>query len=144
MAMGVRDITNLEELLEVQDDDKIIVIRNGEAKLVSKANAKFGGGTVTIFYAADEDGSTLGPIKLVDVNDNPISAQVAYDAAMSGLVYIDASATNSDLQGILYTSYEFYVEKSGEEMISVVFTCTINSSKTQYFYAGAKPTGGAS
>lgn len=56
MAMGVRDITNLEELLEVQDDDKIIVIQNGEAKLVSKANAKFGGGTVTIFYAAKEAG----------------------------------------------------------------------------------------
>lgn len=51
MAIGVRDITNLEELLEVQDDDKIIVIQNGEAKLVSKANAKFGGGTVTVFYA---------------------------------------------------------------------------------------------
>ena len=53
MAMGVRDITNLEELLEVQDDDKIIVIQNGEAKLVSKANAKFGGGTVTIFYGGE-------------------------------------------------------------------------------------------
>ena len=51
MAIGVRDITNLEELLEVQDDDKIIVIQNGEAKLVSKANAKFGGGSVTVFYA---------------------------------------------------------------------------------------------
>ena len=51
MAIGVRDITNLEELLEVQDDDKIIVIQNGEAKLVSKANAKFGGGTATVFYA---------------------------------------------------------------------------------------------
>lgn len=50
MAIGVRDITNLEELLEVQDDDKIIVIQNGEAKLVSKANAKFGGGTATVFY----------------------------------------------------------------------------------------------
>lgn len=52
MAIGVRDITNLEELLEVQDDDKIIVIQNGEAKLISKANAKFGGGTVTVFLAA--------------------------------------------------------------------------------------------
>ena len=50
MAIGVRDITNLEELLEVQDDDKIIVIQNGEAKLISKANAKFGGGTVTVLY----------------------------------------------------------------------------------------------
>lgn len=52
MAIGVRDITNLEELLEVQDDDKIVVIQNGEAKLISKANAKFGGGSVTVFYAS--------------------------------------------------------------------------------------------
>ena len=51
MAIGVRNSTNLEELLEVQDDDKIIVIQDGEAKLISKANAKFGGGTVTVFYA---------------------------------------------------------------------------------------------
>lgn len=54
MAIGVRDITNLEELLEVRDDDKIIVIQNGEAKLISKANAKFGGGTVTVFHAPDQ------------------------------------------------------------------------------------------
>ena len=54
MAIGVRDITNLEKLLEVQDDDKIIVIQNGEAKLISKANAKFGGGTVTVFYATGQ------------------------------------------------------------------------------------------
>ena len=53
MAIGVRDVTNLEELLEVQDDDKIIVIQNGEAKLISKANAKFGGGTATVFYAIE-------------------------------------------------------------------------------------------
>ena len=55
MAIGVRDITNLEELLEVQDDDKIIVIQNGEAKLISKVNAKFGGGTVTVFYATKQN-----------------------------------------------------------------------------------------
>lgn len=55
MAIGIRDITNLEELLEVQDDDKIIVIQNGEAKLISKANAKFGGGSVTVFYATKLD-----------------------------------------------------------------------------------------
>lgn len=87
MAIGVRDITNLEELLEVQDDDKIIVIQNGEAKLVSKANAKFGGGTVTVFYG-DFNSSSSAPVRLADINGNPISAQAAYDAVMSGPVYI--------------------------------------------------------
>ena len=60
MAIGIRDITNLEELLEVQDDDKIIVIQNGEAKLISKANAKFGGGTVTVFYYATPSTPPIG------------------------------------------------------------------------------------
>lgn len=50
MAIGLRDITNLEELFEVQDDDKLIVIQNGEAKLISKSNAKFGGGSATVFH----------------------------------------------------------------------------------------------
>lgn len=60
MAIGVRDITNLEELLEVQDDDKIIVIQNGEAKLISKANAKFGGGSVTVFHAIRSNPPEVG------------------------------------------------------------------------------------
>lgn len=49
MAIGLKDIKNLEELVELNDETKIIVIENGEAKLISKANAKFGGGGGTIF-----------------------------------------------------------------------------------------------
>lgn len=137
MAIGVRDITNLEELLEVQDDDKIIVIQNGEAKLVSKANAKFGGGTVTVFYSGTIS-SPSKPIRLDDINGNPISAQAAYDAVMSGLVYICVKVENKE---VFLVPIMFGATKTGAEIVSVVFNAEMYSS-TLYLYAGLNPEEG--
>ena len=50
MSIGLRDITQLEEITEIPDDAKVIVITNGVAKKISKENAKFGSGGATIFY----------------------------------------------------------------------------------------------
>lgn len=83
----------------------------------------------------------MNAIKLVDVNDNPISAQVAYDAAMSGLVYI---AMNPEDTPVLITPISFMFKKSGEEIVTVVFSCYVGGSSTSQFYAGADPTGGVS
>lgn len=47
--MEFRNVTNLEELETLPDDAKILVIDAGTAKQISKANAKFGGGSVTVF-----------------------------------------------------------------------------------------------
>ena len=138
MAIGVIDITNLEELLEVQDDDKIIVIQNGEATLISKANAKFGGGTVTVFYSGGMPSSNA-PIRLVDVNGNPISAQAAYDAAMSGLVYIFKEKNGQDT---FHVPYMFGTLKIDAEIFSVVFAVNSNDG-TSEFYAGLNPEEGA-
>lgn len=139
MAIGVRDITNLEELLEVQDDDKIIVIQNGEAKLVSKANAKFGGGTVTVFYTADLPSETE-PAKLVDINGNAISAQVAYDALMSGPVYITFMDPMLQRDPGYLTVVNYKYAKTDGNITSMLF-----ADFSQYlYYAGANPYGGAS
>lgn len=134
MAMGVRDITNLEELLEVQDDDKIIVIQNGEAKLVSKANAKFGGGTVTVFYSGTISNPSK-PIRLEDINGNPIGAQAAYDAVMSGIVYIVFKMENNEA---FLVPFMFGAMKTDAEIVSVAFYTKFNTG-TLYFYAGLNP-----
>ena len=139
MAIGVRDITNLEELLEVQDDDKIIVIQNGEAKLISKANAKFGGGTVTVFYTADLP-SKDNPARLVDINGNAISAQVAYDALMSGLVYITFTAPELQQQAGYMTVTGFQCLNTDGNITSVLL---FDYSQSLY-YAGDNPDGGVS
>ena len=137
MAIGVRDITNLEELLEVQDDDKIIVIRNGEAKLISKANAKFGGGTVTVFYTADFPSSS-NPARLVDINGNAISAQVAYDAIMSGPVYITFIDPILQQEAGYLPPIDVKLFNTDGDITSVLFA---DFSKHIY-YAGTKPSGG--
>ena len=137
MAIGVRDITNLEELLEVQDDDKIVVIQNGEAKLVSKANAKFGGGTVTVFYGGTLTSSS-SPVRLLDINRNPIGAQEAYDAVMSGPVYIVVEMDNTEA---FLVPIMFGAMKTDAEIVSVVFSANIFSGRLN-FYAGLNPDEG--
>ena len=138
MAIGVRDITNLEELLEVQDDDKIIVIQNGEAKLISKANARFGGGTVTVFYGGTLSSSS-SPVRLLDINRNPIGAQEAYDAVMSGPVYIVVETENTET---FLVPIAFGTKKTDAEIVSVIFSANI-FSETLNFYAGLNPEEGA-
>ena len=137
MAIGVRDITNLEELLEVQDDDKIIVIQNGEAKLISKANAKFGGGTVTVFYFEGLPSSSK-PSRLIDINSNPISAKTAYDAAMSGLVYIRPMDPYLQKEIGYMLAIAFTPINTGEDITGMQFF----GSKNYVYYAGDQTTGG--
>lgn len=49
MAIEYKEITQLEKLDELADGSYILVIQDGTAKLISKKNAKFGGGSVTVF-----------------------------------------------------------------------------------------------
>ena len=139
MAIGVRDIANLEELLEVQDDDKIIVIQNGEAKLVSKANAKFGGGTVTVFYGETLPTSSE-PVRLVDIDGNPISVQEVLDAFMSGPVIIGFNLNETQNLTAFYTASGLSGAKINGELTSLI----VSTMKDARFYAGENPSGGVS
>lgn len=50
--ISFRSVTDLEEVEALDDGAYIIVIENGAAKLISKANANFGGGSVTKYIVA--------------------------------------------------------------------------------------------
>lgn len=52
--ISFRSITDLEEVEALDDGAYIIVIENGTAKLISKANAKFGGCSVTKYVLVKE------------------------------------------------------------------------------------------
>ena len=56
MAIEFRDVTQLEPLEALEDGDYLVVVRDGVAKRISKADAKFGGGTATTFYFKVEEG----------------------------------------------------------------------------------------
>lgn len=47
--LALRSVADLEELQVLPDNAKILIIDAGTAKQISKPNAKFGGGSVTIF-----------------------------------------------------------------------------------------------
>lgn len=53
MAIEYKEITQLEKLDELADGSYILVIQDGTAKLISKENAKFGGGSVTVFNVVE-------------------------------------------------------------------------------------------
>ena len=52
--MEFRSIASLEELETLPDDAQILIIDNNTAKRISKTNAKFGGGSVTVFNLVEE------------------------------------------------------------------------------------------
>lgn len=89
-------------------------------------------------------------IQLLDSNGNAIDAQTAYDAAMSGPIYVKELSNNTSTYiqskppaptikeeghfSLLLAS----VVKDNGTMVSVMFICPIFSGK--YFYAGTDPS----
>lgn len=52
--ISFRSVTDLEEVAALDDGAYIVVIENGTAKRISKANANFGGGSVTKYILKKE------------------------------------------------------------------------------------------
>lgn len=50
--ISFRSVTDLEEVEALDDGAYIVVIENGTAKRISKANANFGGGSATKYIVA--------------------------------------------------------------------------------------------
>lgn len=89
-------------------------------------------------------------IKLLDSNGNAIEAQTAYDAAMSGPIYVTELSSNTSTytqrpstpSTITQEGYNplflFLVVKDSGTMVSAVFICPTIEGK--YFYAGTDPS----
>lgn len=96
MAIEFRDITQLEAITNLEDGAYILVIVDGVAKMISKANANFGGGGTTTTFKVDVNIETdpfTYTLKHTDGSD--ATAQELYDAFVAGLVYIDQDSTIS-------------------------------------------------
>ena len=82
----------------------------------------------------------MNMFKLTDKNGNDITAQQAYDAAMSGPVYAfrkSEQAGNYSAEFFVPLNVE-YIIRENENVISIVFT-GISDGATYYFYAGQNP-----
>lgn len=56
MAIEFRDVTQLEPLEALEDGDYLVVVRDGVAKRISKADAKFGGGAMVVTFTITDTG----------------------------------------------------------------------------------------
>ena len=102
--MEFRDITKVEQIKELEDNDKVLVNRDGTLRQISKSDAKFGGGQVTIFYikstnvARSETGvSTIYAIYKDPSATELFTPQEAYDACMNGVVLCYPIGSKQDI-----------------------------------------------
>lgn len=111
MAIEFRDVTQLEPLEALEDGDYLVVVRDGVAKRISKADAKFGGGTATTltFYANVSDMS--GENDITTLYSDPdltqeITAEQMRDAFFAGPCRISATQGSSHVQAeVLFIVY---------------------------------------
>lgn len=89
MAIEFRDVTQLEPLEALEDGDYLVVVRDGVAKRISKADAKFGGGTVTTFYLKAEEGKS-GSRRVDFPSDVTLYTDAACTQAATSQQVIDA------------------------------------------------------
>lgn len=82
----------------------------------------------------------MNATRLTDINGNPISAQAAYDAVMSGPVYINISGDDNQRGLEFLIPISIIIIKTNGEITTVAFT----SYNDKTFYAGTDPTGGVS
>ena len=100
MAVEFRDVTQLEAITQLEDGAYILVIVDGVAKMISKANANFGGGTTTTFKVDVNNQTDPVTYTLKHTDGSNATAQELYDAFVAGIVYIDQDSTISIVGGI--------------------------------------------
>lgn len=101
MAVEFRDVTQLEAITHLEDGAYILVIVDGVAKMISKANANFGGGTTTTFKVDVNIETDPFTYTLKHTDGSDATAQELYDAFVAGIVYIGQDSTISIVGGII-------------------------------------------
>ena len=95
MAIEFRDVTQLEAITQLEDGAYILVIVDGVAKMISKANANFGGGTTTTFKLVINNQTDPVTYTLKHTDGSNATAQELYDAFVAGIVYINQDSAIS-------------------------------------------------
>ena len=136
MAIEFRDVTQLEPLEALEDGDYLVVVRDGVAKRISKADAKFGGGATTTFYANASDMSGVNDITTL-YSDSDLTQEITAgqmrDAFFAGPCRISATHGSTHVQAeVLFIRYDDTEESVSAAFITApekVFKVTIGGLK---------------
>lgn len=99
MAVNFRSVSQLEAVTSLADDDKILVVQDGTAKAIKKSDAKFGGGTTTVYNVVESTGSGASEpsYTLQNTDGSDVTAQEVYNAFVAGRVLLSKSNDESSL-----------------------------------------------
>ena len=123
--ISFRPVTDLEEVEALDDGAYIVVIENGTAKRISKANANFGGG-VTKYVARDKNSTAT----ITHEDGSAVTPQEAYDAFMSGPVILEIADTGFNEEAVV--SSLVWLGASSTTVVGVVLNAKrFDNSKIQ-------------
>lgn len=114
MAIEFRDVTQLEPLEALEDGDYLVVVRDGVAKRISKADAKFGGGTVEkkVFYIGKKHNAEAYYTLYTDAACTTLAtAQEVFDACWDRTIEIHAA--NTKQSGVMFPLTYTWVSSDG-------------------------------
>lgn len=126
MSIEYKEITELEKLDSLADGSYIMVVQDSTAKLISKENAKFGGGNITTFNCvlstamnSMENSQIAVQAIILDCDlqhsdGSDVTAQEAYDAYMAGGVRLRFSGESEE--AFCDVVYMYWVDSSGASL----------------------------
>lgn len=126
MSIEYKEITELEKLDSLADGSYIMVVQDSTAKLISKENAKFGGGNITTFnYVLSTAMNSMensqiavqaiiSDYGLQHSDGSDVTAQEAYDAYMAGGVRLRFPAESAET--FCDVVYMYWVDSSGASL----------------------------
>lgn len=125
MAIEFRDVTQLEPLEALEDGDYLVVVRDGVAKRISKADAKFGGGAMVVTFTVTSTGlsadKTVGEVTTAMANMPVIGKLIVLNGETSmtmplGTCCVEMSSSNSPVPAF----GPFFKETSGNAIMGFV------------------------
>ena len=126
--ISFRSVTDLEEVAALDDGAYIVVIENGTAKRISKANANFGGGGVgvTKYILINQDSST-NTYTITHEDGSAVTPQEVYDAFMSGPVILEMQRSG---MGEAETVVDIRYEGTPDNIMGLQITTSKNKTIT--------------
>lgn len=104
MAIEFRDVTQLEPLEALEDGDYLVVVRDGVAKRISKADAKFGGGAMVVTFTATSTGFSA------DKTVGEVTAAMASMPVIGNLIMLNGEKSTTMSLGAC--CMEFYTSET--------------------------------
>ena len=101
MSIEYKDIMDCERVDAIPENAYIPAVINGDLKLISKEDAKFGGGSVTTYVLSEPEigqysASSTSVVEFLTADGSVATPKEIYDAFCAGVVQVRSPLINTD------------------------------------------------